>query len=71
MKFIYAALCVIALMVPASAQQMTPSQAAIQVGSLVNSMATALENDQKVIADLQKQVADLKTKYEPKAAPEK
>ncbi len=53
-------------------QQATPSQVAIQIDNVVNGMAQSIENDQRIIADLQKQIADLKAKYEPaKSEPKK
>jgi len=57
-----------ALVAPARAQaQQTPSQIAIQLDGVINSWAQTIESQNKVIADLQKEVADLKAKYEPPA----
>lgn len=47
-------------------QQASPSQTAIQIDNVINQWAQTLEALQKQNADLQKEVADLKAKYEPK-----
>lgn len=46
-------------------QQQTPTQIAIKMDNIINTWAETIEAQQKVIAELQKQVADLKAKYEP------
>jgi hypothetical protein len=48
----------------AFAQQPTPSQVALQIDGIVNSWAQTIEAQQKQIADLQKENADLKAKLE-------
>jgi hypothetical protein len=66
--WLVAAVTVSLMTISAKAQQpvqLSPSQAALQVNSVINSMALALENEQKVISDLQRQIAELKAKYEP------
>jgi len=45
---------------PALAQQSTPSQTAIQIDNVINGWAQTIEAQQKMIADLQKEIADLK-----------
>ena len=63
-------LMLLALTVAASAQQMnSPSQVALQIDNVINTWAVQLEANAHTIADLQKQIADLKAKYEP--APKK
>ena len=71
MRFLVAILLL--LPTTAFAQQLTPSQAAVQITTVVNNMATAMERENQQlqeantkIADLQKQLDDLKAKYEPK-----
>jgi P pilus assembly chaperone PapD len=54
-------LVVLALVLTVRANaQMAPSQTAIQIDNVVNQWAQQLENDQKIIADLQKQLSDAK-----------
>ena len=62
MKFLAIA---ILLLLPASVsaqQQATPSQVAIQIDNVINQWAQTIEAQQKLIADLQKQNAELKAK---------
>lgn len=56
----------LALTVAASAQQpqQTPAQVALTINGVIGQWAQALEAQQKQIADLQKQIEDLKTKCE-------
>ena len=59
---------VISMLLPSVAfaqQQPSPSQTAIQIDNVVNQWAQQLDNDQRAIAALQKQIDDLKAKYEP------
>ena len=51
---------VFALMIPANAQQPTPSQTAIQIDNVINQWAQTIEAQQKTIADLQKQLEEAK-----------
>jgi hypothetical protein len=44
----------------ARAQDLTPSQTALQIDNVVNAWAQRLEADAKAIAELQKEIADLK-----------
>jgi len=53
------------LLTAASAQQ-TPTQLALQIDGIINQWAQAIESQQQQIAALQKQIADMKAKYEPK-----
>jgi len=56
----------LALTVAANAQQVnSPAQVALQIDGVVNAWAVQLEANARTIADLQKEVADLKAKYEP------
>lgn len=50
----------------ANAQQPQPSQTAIQIDNVVNQWAQQLEQDQRVIADLQKQLEEAKKLKEEK-----
>jgi len=43
----------------------TPSQIAIQIDNVINGWAQELERREKTIFELQKEIADLKAKYEP------
>ena len=68
MKFL-AAIAVLAMTAPAVAQQqqVTPSQMALQIQGIIGQWAQQIEADQRTIADLQKQIAELKAKTpEPK-----
>jgi len=58
----------LAFTVAAGAQQMnSPSQVALQIDNVINAWAAQLEVNARTIADLQKQITDLKAKYEPAA----
>jgi len=58
----------LALTVAANAQQVnSPAQVALQIDGVVNAWAVQLEANARTIADLQKQITDLKAKYEPAA----
>lgn len=61
MRFFLIIAC-IGLSAPAFGQQLLPSQLALQIDTAVNSMAAGLENNQKIIAELQSQIANLKAK---------
>lgn len=68
MRFVIS-IILIALAVPAVAQeprQLTPSEVAVAIDNNVNALATALENANRTIADLQKQLADAKAQCEKK-----
>ena len=53
----------------ANAQQIMPSQMAIQIDNAVNGLATSVEVLQKQLAQSQAQVKELQDKYEPKKDP--
>jgi len=62
---IRAMILLFALTASASAQQPnSPSQVALQIDNVINAWAAQLEANARTIADLQKQLADLKAKYE-------
>lgn len=63
MKFLSIGI-LLALTVSASAQQ-TPAQMALSINGVIGQWAQILEAQQKQIADLQKQLDDLKAKCEP------
>ena len=70
MKFVFALLVVLlTALIPAVAsaqtQQPTPTQTALQIDNVINQWAQTLEALQKQNADLQREIADLKAKYEP------
>jgi cell division protein FtsB len=63
MQFLKALAILLALTVAVTAQQL-PSQVAIQIDSVINQWAQALEAQQKQIEELKKENADLKAKLE-------
>lgn len=69
MKWIIIAIGLFLCGAAAAQQQATPSQTAIQIDNVVNLWAQQIEAQQKMIADLQKEIAELKAKYEPKNKP--
>jgi uncharacterized protein (DUF3084 family) len=64
MQFIIAGGFLLVLTLSASAQQ-SPSQTAIQIDTIINQWAQVIEAQQKQISEQQKEIADLKAKYEP------
>ena len=59
--WILANMLVVALMIPARAQQQpSPSQTAIQIDNVINQWAQTIEAQQRTIADLQKQLEEVK-----------
>jgi hypothetical protein len=64
MQFIKAGAFLLVLSLSANAQQ-SPSQTAIQIDTIINQWAQVIEAQQKQISEQQKEIADLKAKYEP------
>ena len=58
------AIFLLALTTVAFAQQLTPSQIALQIDNIINQWAQTIEAQQRQITDLEKQITDLKAKSE-------
>jgi hypothetical protein len=65
LKRLICILCVLSS--EAFAQAPTPSQTAIQIDTVINQWAQTIEAQQKIIADLQKQLEDSKNPPKPDA----
>jgi len=70
MRIIAVALATLAFVTAAAAQQqpqLSPSNVAIQIDNIINQWAQQIEADQRTIAALQKENADMKAAAAPKA----